>query len=89
MKCLRSGYCCTHLEVIIVNDPELGIVEGNCIPKHSGVKCQHLKGTGPGQYKCSVYNYPWYKETPCAEHTQIVDENSPCRTGEYMLKQIM
>ena len=59
MICLRSGFCCIHLNVIIVDDPKLGIIEGNAIAKPSGQKCQHLLGNLPGQHSCAVHNYPW------------------------------
>lgn len=88
MKCLRSGYCCIHYDVVIIDDPEKGLAEDNLIHKPSGIVCQHLKGDNQGSYSCSLHDYPWYKETPCFSHGQI--EESPennCRLGEYILKQ--
>ena len=81
MICQRSGYCCIHLDVIIVDDPEKGIVEGNLKHKESGVNCQHLSGDSPGKHSCSIHDREWFNETPCAEYTQIGPEDSPCRVG--------
>lgn len=87
MKCCRSGHCCFEYEVIIVDDPALGIVEGNLISKHTGDRCQHVRGDAPGEYSCVIHDEPWYDETPCYAYSQI--EQSPdslCRVGEYILK---
>lgn len=86
MICSRSGYCCIHLSVIIVDDPELGIRKGNLIHKESGVACKHLLGDKAGQHSCAIHNEKWYKDTPCFEYTQIEHENTKCRMGEYILK---
>lgn len=88
MKCLRSGYCCIHYDVMIVDDPELGIVENNVIHKSTGEKCKHLGGDGPGQYFCKIHDYPWYKDTPCYNHSQIEHQNLNCRIGEYSLRKL-
>jgi hypothetical protein len=88
MKCLRCGYCCVHLEVIIVDNPERGISEDNLIPKPTGERCKHLLGVEPGEFTCAIHDKEWYNETPCFKHTQI--EKTPecdCRMGNYTLKQ--
>ena len=87
MKCLRSGFCCINYDVIIVSNPELGIVQDNLEHKPTGQPCKHLKGEIPGQYICSIHHYDWYKETPCFDYGQIEDHESNCRTGEYFLKK--
>ncbi len=89
MKCLRCGWCCKHLAVIIVDDPDIGPVdESNLLVRPgNGTPCQHLTGDRPGECACAVHEREWYEETPCFAHTQI--ENSlddPCRMGEYLLK---
>jgi hypothetical protein len=86
MICLRSGYCCIKLEVIIVDNPELGLTYENLIPKHTDEKCKHLIGDKPGFYSCAIHDYPWYKETPCYQYTQVEHKNSNCRMGEFVLK---
>lgn len=87
MKCLRCGHCCHNYFVIIVDNPEKGIEEGNLIlHEGNGQPCKHLLGDKPGNYTCSIHNKPYYKETPCYKHTQIersVDEE--CRIGRYIL----
>jgi Fe-S-cluster containining protein len=89
MKCLRCGYCCINYDVIIVDNPKLGIVESNLKHKPSGIKCQHLIGNAPGKYSCTIHNEKWYKETPCFAFSQIEsDINSPCRIGENVLKNL-
>lgn len=88
MICLRCGYCCKHYAVIIVDDPEQGIIEGNLI-LHSGkgVACKYLTGDEPGEYECAVHNESRYPETPCFSHTQIERGNTNCRMGEYILEK--
>lgn len=86
MKCLFCGYCCVKHDVVIVDDPRLGITEGNLKVKRSNVRCQHLKGKKPGEFSCAIHAEPWYKKTPCFRHGQIersVSDN--CRMGDYLL----
>jgi hypothetical protein len=90
MICLRCGYCCQNLCVVIVDDPEKGVDPENlkAIGFKGPERCQHLVGDKPGEYSCAVHDRKWYKETPCASHGQI--ERSPtdeCRMGQYILKK--
>jgi len=86
MKCLRSGHCCIHYDVVIVDDPEKGLDDNNLIHKESGSPCKHLVGDNPGQYSCGIHSYDWYDKTPCFQYTQIeATIDSPCRLGEYFL----
>jgi len=88
MKCLRCGYCCCHLMVTIVDNPELEdpIVEGNIIANMgNGVPCKHLEGSKAGEYSCKIHNKKWYVKTPCYSHGQIENYNSECRIGKYIL----
>jgi len=85
--CLRCGYCCIRCFVVIVNDPDKGIVEGNLIA-HKGLdtKCKHLIGDTPGQYSCAIHDKPWYEDTPCFSHGQIESSpDAPCRMGVHIL----
>lgn len=87
MICLHCGYCCQHLAVMIVNDPDKGIQEDNIV-LHDGTQgpCKHLRGNTPGHFSCAVHNKPWYEETPCFSHIQIErSPNTPCRMGTYIL----
>lgn len=88
MICLRCGYCCNKYDVIIVDDPDKGPVEGNLKEKPSGQRCQHLRGDKPGEYSCAIHDRPWYKDTPCFAFTQIERGNTPCRMGEYLLEKL-
>jgi len=89
MQCLRCGYCCKYSWVMIVNDPEKGLVEGNIV-EHlgQGKACKHLVGCGPGMYFCAVHNNEWYPETPCYDHSQIEQGNTNCRMGVYIINQL-
>jgi len=90
MICLRCGYCCFHSFVQVVDDPEIGIDDGNLITLYGDgtVKCPHLIGDIPGQYACAVHDRTWYEETPCFAYTQIeTSPDTPCRMGEYILKE--
>ena len=98
MKCLRSGYCCIQYsegtlgslepsdEVIILVDPDLGLIESNMEAKHTGVHCRHLVGTKPGSFSCAIHEHPIYKQTPCYAYGQVEVRNTNCRAGEYLLK---
>lgn len=85
MKCLRSGQCCIALDVIIVDDPTLGIIESNLKHKPSGIKCQHLVGDSAGHYSCAIHSESWYVDTPCYRHSQVEQSDSPCRVGNHLL----
>jgi hypothetical protein len=87
MICLRCGYCCIEYVVVIVNDPAKGIRQTNLSIKPSGERCKHLIGTAIGQFSCALHKYKWYMKTPCFAHSQIEQQNSNCRIGEYKLKQ--
>lgn len=88
MKCLRCGYCCMNLAVIIVNDPDKGIKENNLKVHEGKGKCPHLQGDKVGEYSCALHNRPWYHKTPCAAHGQIESKaTNKCRMGEFMMKR--
>ncbi len=88
MICLRCGYCCIHLCVIIVNDPNTGPSKDNLKDKTTGEHCQHLIGNTCGEYACTIHNQPWYDETPCFRHTQIErSTNTPCRMGSHLVEK--
>lgn len=79
-KCLRCGYCCYMLAVVIMDDPGKGLTEGNIIIHNgNGRPCKHLRGDKPGEYICIVHNEDWYPETGCAAYTQI--GGGECRMG--------
>lgn len=88
MICLHCGYCCKHLTVAIVDDPEKGLSESNIVLHlGTGEPCQHLIGDTIGNYTCGIHDYPWYSETPCYAYTQIeLNEDTECRMGKYQLK---
>jgi len=86
MKCLRCGYCCTHYLVPIIKDPKLGPVEDNIIIQTGEGPCMHLRGDKPGNYSCAIHHYSWFKDTPCAEFTQVEEKNSECRIGKRILQ---
>lgn len=54
--------------------------------KTTGVACPHLEWEGEVA-TCKIHHLDWYVETPCFSHTQIERKDSPCRTGEYLLKK--
>lgn len=86
MICLRSGYCCKTMMVVIVDDPAKGLIESN-LKFHDGTSpCQHLLGDQPGEYSCAIHDEEWYDQTPCFSHGQIEQTNSPYRLGNHILK---
>lgn len=88
MICLRCGYCCKHYCVAIVDNPARGLEKENLIVQvGNGTACKHLRGDKPGNYSCSLHNYPWYPDTPCFAHGQIErDPATPCRIGVHVLR---
>jgi hypothetical protein len=75
--------------VMVVDDPEKGIGEGNIVAHMGGGKpCKHLLGSKPGDYSCAIHGKRWYRKTPCFAHGQIeASKEDPCRLGEYILKR--
>jgi len=72
--------------VVIVVDPEKGIVDGNLIAHMGNGPCRHLGGCTPGNYYCKIHDYPWYTETPCFSHSQVEEsKDSECRMGRYVI----
>jgi len=94
MKCLRSGWCCIWLDVIIIcpesATEDFVVDEGkdeDFMHKESGKMCPHLQFNDNEAF-CSVHNMPWYEDTPCYKYTQIErSEKSPCRMGEHLKKR--
>ena len=93
MICLRCGYCCLQYDVIIVDDPSIGIPEDstdldhdNLKHKPCGERCQHLEGDVPGALSCGIHGCSWYKGTPCDRHGQWERSlDTPCRLGKHIL----
>jgi len=90
MKCLRCGYCCKNMMVVIVDDPDKEIAEDNLITHlGEGKSCKHLVGDTTGEYSCAIHDKLWYKETPCFAHGQIENNvDDVCRMGEYILSHL-
>lgn len=87
MKCLHCGHCCQSLSVVIIDDPSKGIIADNVIFHRGDGPCKHLTGDKPGEYKCAVHHYHWYRKTPCFSYGQVEQSvDTPCRMGEYILK---
>jgi hypothetical protein len=73
--------------VVIVDDPDKGIQEGNLKVHEGKGKCPHLQGDRVGEYSCAVHNKKWYKKTPCFSHRQIERSvNDECRMGAFITK---
>lgn len=88
MKCLRCGYCCIELSVIII-DPKytsedihlFDLPEEAFIHKPSSKICPHLEIKN-NMVKCKIHEFKWYKETPCYQYSQIEYRDSICRIGQ-------
>lgn len=77
-----------NLCVVIVNDPEKGIKEGNLIVHEGKGKCPHLLGDRVGEYSCALHDKKWYKKTPCFSHGQIEQSiTDECRMGLFQTKE--
>ena len=93
MICLKCGYCCVKYGVVIINpkyineeldfeDPDF---EKKLQFKESDKWCPHLIEKSKFIYSCKIHKKPWYKNTPCFNHTQIESSDiSKCRMGNYV-----
>lgn len=91
MICLRCGYCCTKLTIIIIK-PEYvrEKLNLNKLPEDAfmvagvgGQLCPHLSWDGDTAV-CKIHHFPWYKKTPCYRHGQIERSgNTLCRMGKF------
>ncbi|HSD57450.1 MAG TPA: hypothetical protein VLB04_04645 [Methanotrichaceae archaeon] len=89
MICLRCGYCCTCLDIAIVNPISI-LPDGTIDPcdssavvfKPSGQRCPHLQFR-EDEAVCTIHHLPCYKETPCDQFEQFGPEDSVCVLGSY------
>lgn len=72
--------------VVVVNDSDKGIIEGNIIVhKGEGKKCKHLKK----ENICNIHEKLYYKQTPCFDFTQVEkSENTLCRLGVFIINSM-
>ena len=88
MICLRCGRCCVDYLVTIVRPESVN----KKWAEMTALDFTNLKGVCPHlniEYEgtsCSIHNKEWYDKTPCYAHTQIEVKNSPCRLGEFSIK---
>ncbi len=90
MICVRCGYCCVHLTVIIIA-PEYAtpnfrmsrVVKEQTFCKHSGEECPHLSFE-TDKAICAIHRFKWYEQTPCFSHTQIGAGDAKCRMGVFV-----
>lgn len=94
MVCLRCGYCCISLSVIIIRPEsvkyDLFIEElafEAFMHKPSGYACPNLAWDRVDKKAiCLIHDYPWYKYTPCFSHSQIErSQNNYCRIGKHIV----
>jgi hypothetical protein len=88
MICLRCGHCCLTYSIVVVKDPEKGIIEDNYVVLDGTTRCPHLEGNKKGEYSCKIHHYKWFPETPCGQHAQFERGNTNCRLGEHLLKNV-
>jgi len=85
--CVRCGYCCKALLVVIVDNPDLGIRRDNLICYDGSSQCKHLVGDTPGEYSCAIHDREWCPKTPCAEYNSEEFVDTPCKLGEYIISK--
>ena len=74
---------------VIVIDPQRGPAEDNLRGINlEGERCPHFREGRPGNCSCAIHHYPWFADTPCGQHGQIEKYNSPCRMGEWVLREL-
>jgi Fe-S-cluster containining protein len=94
MICLRCGYCCINLSVIIIHPDYIqkelkfeNLPEKAFMLKFDGELCPHLAFEDKKAI-CKIHHFDWFKDTPCHQHTQIEQsKDCNCRMGEYLLKE--
>jgi hypothetical protein len=69
--------------VVVVDDPEKGLVDGNVIVRNGTERCKHFIGNEPGKYACAIHDHPIYQQTPCFQFDQVGSPDSSCRIGVY------
>jgi hypothetical protein len=87
--CLRCGYCCVNLDVMIVNSESI-LPDGTLDPRHpeplvskpQGTNCPHLEFV-EGKATCKVHSLPCYRETPCDQFEQFGCADDICVLGSY------
>ena len=92
MNCLRCGYCCIKLSVVIVDpkyvDDDLDFNDESMmkklICKDSDRWCPYLEFNGK-EYSCKIHDKEWYKLTPCYAHDQVEQTEGDCRIGKHIL----
>ena len=83
MKCLRCGYCCIALEVVI---PLRRVrAEKDMAIKHTGQMCPFLSYDEWRVASCAIHDKKFYKGSPCDSHTQIEPSHDcECRMGRHL-----
>ena len=89
MICLRCGYCCTCLDIAIVNPLSI-LSDGTVDPlnheavisKPSGQRCPHLVYR-EDEAVCTIHHLPCYNGTPCDQFEHFGPEDSVCVLGSY------
>jgi len=71
--------------VIIVDNPDKGIVESNLIGHNCSTekptgRCKHLIGNKPFELECAIHSKKWYKRTPCFQYNSEVK----CNIGNWV-----
>lgn len=91
MICLNCGHCCIRFNVMIVKKESLykkckileGFSESDFKMREDGEICEHLDRK-ENIFICTIHDYPWYKQTPCFQFTQIENNNKDfCRIGNW------
>jgi Fe-S-cluster containining protein len=89
MICQRCGFCCNHLDVMIINPRSIrsdGTIDSedrnSLISKPEGEKCPHLAYSGEVAV-CTIHDLPCYRGTPCDLFDQFGPEDGPCILGGY------
>jgi hypothetical protein len=89
MICLRCGYCCTHLDVVIVN-PRSIRPDGTVDPedreaiafKPAGQRCPHIVYRDEKAI-CTIHHLSYYRGTPCDQFEQFGPMDAVCMLGSY------
>ena len=77
--CHRCGFCCKHMIVTIVSNPDLEPSKDNVeLQVGDGTPCKHLSV----ENVCLVHDKVWYPDSHCAAHVchipgldQFIKEN--------------
>ncbi len=87
MICQRCGFCCLHLDVMIINPRSIrsdGTIDpedrNSMIKKQKGEKCPHLAHSGEVAV-CTIHDLPCYRVRPATYSNRSAPRMDPASSA--------